>query len=405
MFTFVMSGGSSNGRPSGAPSGTSNRSPWSLRGTRNGWSRFASSALVIGALVGLAFAASATRAQDGVNIARIEISLDDAIANLPLTLHAPGSEVTVEVGKRLRFRMTAVPMSQSQPRRFPSTDYTPSPRNKHLAIHKIDVPIGSIAFTGVSPHAAGEAPDVIDFRIVDPLQMDPRWATGRILVRVVPPPPPPPPPATDQPGTTPASDRGATLYRDTNWSGRSERFVGDDPDLHNNTVGNDTVSSLRVDPGCEVVLYEDVNYRGRATSFDDHLMSLSGTDVGNDSVSSLRIFCEDEASRRSRDRDDRFDRDRDRDRRDRGAVLFEHPNYQGRSELFSEDDPTLRDNPLGSDAASSIRVDSGCRVVLWSDDNYRGAAMVVEADMPQLGGTQIGSDTVSSIEVDCGGRR
>ena len=45
-----------------------------------------------------------------------------------------------------------------------------------------------------------------------------------------------------------------------NYRGISERFTGDDNNLNDNGIGDDTVSSISVDPGCIATLYNQVNY-------------------------------------------------------------------------------------------------------------------------------------------------
>lgn len=52
----------------------------------------------------------------------------------------------------------------------------------------------------------------------------------------------------------------ATLYRNTN-GGVSEVFTNNDDCLTNNSIGNDTVSSISVTPGTSVTLYEHCSYR------------------------------------------------------------------------------------------------------------------------------------------------
>ena len=63
----------------------------------------------------------------------------------------------------------------------------------------------------------------------------------------------------------------AILCRDDNYGGGCETFTSDDPDLGNNSIGNDQVSSvkveLRVSPcnpnADQVALFVDADYRGQ----------------------------------------------------------------------------------------------------------------------------------------------
>ncbi len=87
-------------------------------------------------------------------------------------------------------------------------------------------------------------------------------------------------------------ERGVTLYEGVDFTGDSELFTGDDPGLGDNLIGNDRARSVQVDPGCRATLYRDGNFRGRSTSVDRDLLTLSGTEVGNDAVTSIRVECD-----------------------------------------------------------------------------------------------------------------
>jgi hypothetical protein len=80
------------------------------------------------------------------------------------------------------------------------------------------------------------------------------------------------------------------VYEHTNYFGVRSGFNRSDPDLRNNRVGNDTVSSLAIDPGCTVTLYEHINYAGRAITFNRNVPNLVPYGF-NDITSSLRLFC------------------------------------------------------------------------------------------------------------------
>jgi len=88
---------------------------------------------------------------------------------------------------------------------------------------------------------------------------------------------------------TPIPNGGATLYADINYGGGSERFTGDDPDLQDNPVGNDSVTSIRVDPGYYAILYEDIHYEGKYEIFTADEAYLGDNWIGNDTASSVRL--------------------------------------------------------------------------------------------------------------------
>ena len=82
-----------------------------------------------------------------------------------------------------------------------------------------------------------------------------------------------------------------TLYRDPNFSGTSQSFEGDVPDLRGSRVGNDEATSVRVSHRCRARLFEHPNYQGRYTEVSWDLPDLRGSTVGDDSISSIRVRC------------------------------------------------------------------------------------------------------------------
>lgn len=116
--------------------------------------------------------------------------------------------------------------------------------------------------------------------------------------------PAPPPPAVTSPGAAGGSATrerpGVTLYADARYGGRKEKFFADDSDLSDNRIGSDTTSSIRVDPGCEVILFQKKGFRGRSLATDDSISELrlnlreklpGRHKVGNDAVSSIKVIC------------------------------------------------------------------------------------------------------------------
>lgn len=82
-----------------------------------------------------------------------------------------------------------------------------------------------------------------------------------------------------------------------------------------------------------------------------------------------------------------------------GVILFEHDNYNGAQEIFMADDPDLRNNVIGNDKASSIKVPAGCVATLYEHINYQGKSETFGANDNWLGDNTIGNDNVSSIKI------
>ncbi len=185
--------------------------------------------------------------------------------------------------------------------------------------------------------------------------------------------------------------RAVTLYAGGDFSGASETFYGDVPDMTRTRVGNDHASSVRVAPGCVATLYAGGNYQGRSMALDRDIRSLAGTEVGNDTVSSLRLRCDGSPAGgpggNARD----------------GVALYRGAGFNGTREVFYEDDPDLRNNRIGG-TASSVRVGPGCRATLYSEPGYRGRSEEIGSDVHDLGRTRLGNGGAASLRVRCDGQ-
>ena len=206
-----------------------------------------------------------------------------------------------------------------------------------------------------------------------------------------------------------ADDReGVTLFDHVHFEGHCKTFYGDVPDVRKAHFGNDRASSIVVPRGCEVTLYRDAYFRGPSITLGRDVADLSYTRVGNDEVSSLSVSCY-EGRRRDRwYRGGRYDGQRYDDRRDdrrgAGVIVYADAGFRGRYETFDYADPNLRDNPIGNDTISSIKVAPGCRAVLYSDGGFHGTALVLTESNANLRYSAVGNDRVSSIRVDCSDR-
>lgn len=93
-----------------------------------------------------------------------------------------------------------------------------------------------------------------------------------------------------------AVPEGLTLYPDKDFVGMGDTFIGDDANLRDNTIGNDSASSLQISAGCSAMLYADINFEGKSIVVTQSVLNLRDTRVGNDSVSSIRVRCQGRSS-------------------------------------------------------------------------------------------------------------
>ena len=190
-----------------------------------------------------------------------------------------------------------------------------------------------------------------------------------------------------------SSSSGVTLYRDLNFSGRSQIFTGDISNLQGSYVGNDTATSVRIEPGCRARLYADADYRGIYLEVDRDISDLRSSSVGNDTVSSMRVHCEGGDWGRGSDWDT--------GRTTPGVTLHSDLDFSGRNQIITDDISDLRGHYVGNDTTTSVRVDPGCLARLYADANYQGSYLEVDRDISDLRGSSVGNDTVTSVRVHC----
>jgi hypothetical protein len=298
----------------------------------------------------------------------------------------PGGTYTLTVGETVRFRMSGTAQNGSQ--RFPATRFWISAGGGRVSSPAANVEVGNITIRAQNTvHRANPRERTeISFEIVDreiPVNDGLRRGSFYLDVRNLEQPAP-------DPGEGGGRLEGITLYEHQDFRGRSERFDRSEvSNLRGTRIGQDTASSVRIQPGCRAVLYEHPDFQGRSTVVTEDIVDLHGTRVGNDSVSSLTLDCSGATGGAgSRPRD--------------AIALYEHQDFRGRSETFTDREVSnLRGTRIGQDTASSVRIGPGCTAVLYEHPNFEGRSTVVTEDIEDLRQTRVGSDTVSSFTLDC----
>jgi hypothetical protein len=194
-----------------------------------------------------------------------------------------------------------------------------------------------------------------------------------------------------------SGSHGVTLHRDRSFTGVSETFTGDVPDLRATRVGDDHATSVSISRRCHARLYQDLNYEGAYTEVDSNIGDLRGSPVGDDSVTSLRVRCD--AGGGSDDRDGEWSEGGGSG--DRGVTLHRDRNFTGVSETFTGDVPDLRVTRVGDDHATSVSISRRCHARLYQDLNYEGAYTEVNSNIGDLRGSPVGDDSVTSLQVRC----
>jgi hypothetical protein len=108
-----------------------------------------------------------------------------------------------------------------------------------------------------------------------------------------------------------------------------------------------------------VVLYEDINYGGASRGFAAGSYSNIGSDW-NDRASSIRVPS--------------------------GTVVsvYVDGGFGGRCENLRSDDSDLRNNPIGNDTITALKVGQACPPRLYDDPNYGGSYQQFFTSIPDL---------------------
>ncbi|MGL5718376.1 MAG: beta/gamma crystallin-related protein [Paraclostridium sp.] len=169
------------------------------------------------------------------------------------------------------------------------------------------------------------------------------------------------------------SNTSVSIYSDASYQGNSQTLSPGSYDIYDLTIGNDTLSSIKVPKGLVAILYSDANFNG------DSIVVTSDTPyIGNyfnDKVSSIIVK---KAPKNS-------------------VEIYSDANYQGNSQMLSPGSYDIYDLTIGNDTLSSIKVPNGYLVTLYSDANFKGDSITVTSDTPYIG--DYFNDKVSSIVV------
>lgn len=341
--------------------------------------------------------------QPGSEIRAVEIHVLDPPTKKVLAEVRPGEILTLNRGDTVRLRMVALPQ-QGGPR-YPSARLELVSGTARLRVLDANVEVGNlliIARRPDNPPAPREA-TVVRYEIVDrEIRVPAELTSGSIEVEVVEP----------EPAEEPAGElEGIVFYTGPGFAGTSARFRTDRvDDLDDSAVGRQA-RSVRIAYGCEAVLYPWPQLQGNPVRIARDVEDLATTQLGERPVSSFTMDCSvrdayrrqqtlpgaGEAQGRGEDV-----RERLAQTRRRGVTLYADPGFRGTSETFTADRvATLRSSRIGSDQASSVRVDAGCQAVLYEHPDFRGRSLLVSGEIGDLGQTRIGTDTVSSLTVSC----
>ena len=183
----------------------------------------------------------------------------------------------------------------------------------------------------------------------------------------------------------PAANQVA-FFIDANFSGGCIlRGPGEYPTPESIGLPNDSISSFKLGTAAQVILCRDNNYGGNCQLFASNVANLGSEKIGNDTVSSAKV-----EARGMQDCKPGAEQ----------VGFFMHDNYVWPCSLKGLGEySNAAAIGLPNDAVSSVLVGQGAWAILCVDDNYGGDCQRFTASDPHLGNDRIRNDRVSSAKV------
>lgn len=183
----------------------------------------------------------------------------------------------------------------------------------------------------------------------------------------------------------PTADQ-ASFYTDANFRGSCVvRGVGEFPNAEAIGLPNDSISSLKVGANVQVIVCKDTNFRGDCIRLTHDVSFLNDGRVGNDAVTSLRVQaigtnqCPPGPNQVS---------------------FYTNADFLGACVTRSVGDyPTGDSIGLPNDSISSIRVGAGAQVLACVDENFSGRCEVITGSHANLAASAVGNDQITSVRV------
>ena len=182
---------------------------------------------------------------------------------------------------------------------------------------------------------------------------------------------------------------GITVFENPNYGGRNATFRDEVPNLSDYNL-NDRVSSFRIARGESWEVCEHKDFGGRCTVFSGDEPDLARVSW-NDMITSLRPV----RTRHDRDGRDRDGRDGRRRYEEPRLILFERPDFRGRSREVTGTEDEISDF---NDSAQSARAVG--RWELCEHKGFRGRCVTISGDVPDLESFRFRNKLTSARPID-----
>ncbi|MCD4840802.1 MAG: Cys-every-fifth RiPP peptide CefA [Methanosarcinales archaeon] len=172
-----------------------------------------------------------------------------------------------------------------------------------------------------------------------------------------------------QPAAKSVAEMQATIYEHRDYGGRSQKLGQGRYNMSQLSIGNDTLSSLKVPDGLMISLYENADFKGDIKSATEDTPWVG--DDFNYKISAIVVQL--------------------------AAVLYQHRDYQGKSQGLTLGRYNMNQLAIGNDTLSSLKVPSGLKVTLNEHADFTGNTKTFTQNTGWVGDDF--NDKISAIEV------
>ena len=177
------------------------------------------------------------------------------------------------------------------------------------------------------------------------------------------------------------------VFFDAAYAGKCAKLkIGAYPNAAAIKMPDDSITSFKVGAAVRVVLFRDKDYNGMSAAYPADINNLYYEPIGNDTVSSIRVEMKPTTGCNPRPNE---------------IAVFEDEGFQGQCIIHNAGN--FRDAVaigLPDDFISSVKVGNLLRVVFYRNEDFTGISGVYNANDEALYYDDIGNDTVSSMRVD-----
>jgi hypothetical protein len=163
--------------------------------------------------------------------------------------------------------------------------------------------------------------------------------------------------------------KAVVIYEHADYEGGHQVLDHGNYNVEELTIGNDTLSSLKVPTGWKVTLFNDANFKGTRQYITNDTSNVG--DPFNDQASSIFV--------------------------EAPVTIFSDKDFTGNSQVLTSGKYNVVDIAIGNDMLSSLKVPKGKMVTLFEHANFSGTSQVLIDNTGLVSGF---NDKTSSIVVE-----